>query len=97
MINVMNFDTRTVTDLIYLNSDLKEIMQNSIDEEFLLFDGDERFTEEDFAELLRPILKDHIKQFFKTELKKMDLVFLKKMINLDNINYGEIVDYLTKN
>lgn len=97
MINTMNFDTRTVTDLIYLDVNLKEKMQSSIDEEFLLFDGDERFTEDTFAELLTPILKDHVKQFIKTELKKMDLVFLKKMLDLDKVDYKEVIDYLTKN
>lgn len=93
----MNFDTRTVTDLISLNEELKKKMQTSIDEEFLLFDGDERFTEETFAQLLTPILKDHLKQFFKTELKKMDLVFIKKLLDLNNVNYKEVVDYLTIN
>jgi hypothetical protein len=93
----MNFNTRTVTDLIHLNSDLKRLMQNSIDEEFLLFDGDDRFTEETFAELLAPILKDHMKTFLKTGLKKMNLSFLKKMIDLNDVDYAEVVDYLTKN
>lgn len=93
----MNFDTRTVTDLISLSEKLKKQMQTSIDEEFLLFDGDERFTEETFAELLTPILKDQLKQFIKTDLKKMDLLFLKKMIDINKVNYKEVVDYLTKN
>jgi len=97
MINVMNFDTRTVTDLISLSEKLKKQMQTSIDEEFLLFDGDERFTEETFAELLTPILKDHLKGFIKSDLKKMDLLFLKKMIDINKVNYKEVIDYLTKN
>lgn len=93
----MNFDTRTVTDLISLSEKLKKQMHTSIDEEFLLFDGDERFTEDTFAELLTPILKDHLKEFIKSDLKKMDLIFLKKMIDLNKVNYKEVIDYLTKN
>lgn len=93
----MNFDTRTVTDIISLSEKLKKQMQTSIDEEFLLFDGDERFTEETFAELLTPILKDHLKVFIKSDLKKMDLLFLKKMIDINKVNYKEVIDYLTKN
>lgn len=93
----MKFDTRTVTDLISLDEELKKRLQDSIDEELLLFDGDERFTEENFAELMTPILKDHIKQFMKNDLKKLDLLFLKKIIDLGKIDYKELIDYLTKN
>lgn len=93
----MNFDTRTVTDLISLNEKLKNQIQTSIDEEFLLFDGDDRFTEETFAELIAPILKNHLKEFIKSDLKKMDLLFLKKMVDINKVNYKDIIDYLTKN
>lgn len=93
----MNFDTRTVMDLISLDEELKKKLHESIDEEFLLFDGDDRFTEETFAELLTPILKDHIKLFIKYELKKMNLLIIKKTINIENIDYKKLIDYLTKN
>lgn len=93
----MNFDTRTVMDLISLDEELKKKLHESIDEEFLLFDGDDRFTEETFAKLLTPILKDHIKLFIKYELKKMNLLIIKKTINIENIDYKKLIDYLTKN
>lgn len=92
----MNFDTRTVIDLIHLDDKLKYGIQTIIDEELFLFPHTDMFTDEEFVITIKPLVYDYLKKFLKTELKRMDLFFLKSMINLDTIDYKIIIDYVTK-
>lgn len=94
----MNFDTRTVIDLITLNDSLKNKLFEVIDSELLLFNysNDVERDEDEFALTIAPLLKRHIEKFFKVEFKKSDLFLIRKTINLKNVNYKQLVDNITK-
>ena len=72
-ITKMNFDTRTVIDIITLSDELKKELQSMVDNEltFLLSTSD--FTDDDFFNALHPQIKYQLKLFFKSELKSIDL------------------------
>lgn len=92
----MNFDTRTVIDLISLDNELKEKLQDTVDEELLMFESTDIFTDEEFINSITPHLKDYLKISIKKNLKLLELDFLKKMINLDNIDYKKLIEYINK-
>ncbi len=92
----MNFDTRTIIDLISLDNELKEKLQDTVDEELLVFESTDIFTDEEFINSITPHLKDYLKISIKKNLKLLELDFLKKMINLDNIDYKKLIEYINK-
>jgi hypothetical protein len=93
----MNFDTRTVRDLIYLDQSLKSDLLNCIDEELIFSSGRDFFDEDEFAEVLKPLFQDYLKNFMKKKLSKMKLNFVRSMIDLNKVDYKYLIDYLTKN
>jgi len=92
----MNFDTRTVTDLISLDSDLKDALRMVIDQEQLFSENIGQFNDDVFIESITPLLKDHLKSFLKKDIKKMELPFVNNMINLNNIDYKFLIEEITK-
>jgi len=92
----MNFDTRTVTDLISLDSDLKDALRMLIDQEQLFSENIGQFNDDVFIESITPLLKDHLKSFLKKDIKKMELPFINNMINLNNIDYKFLIEEITK-
>ena len=92
----MNFDTRTIIDIIELSSELKKELQSIVDNEltFLLSTND--FTDEDFFNVVYPQIKDELKMFFKSKLKTIDMQILKGMVNLNAVDYKHLVDHITK-
>jgi len=85
----MNFNTRTIINLIELDSDLKSKLQRIIDDEklFLLSMDDSSIDEENFIESAYPLIQDNLKRYVKIDLRGTDLSFLKGMINLNKVDY----------
>lgn len=92
----MNFDTRTIMDVINLNNDLKEsLFEIILNEQMFLGDTDE-FNDDILLQSVAPIIKSKLKQFLMVkELKKMDLDILKGTININNIDYKHLVKDVT--
>ena len=92
----MNFDTRTIIDIIELSNELKKELQSMVDDEltFLLSTND--FTDEDFVNAVHPQIKDQLKMFLKNKLKTIDMQILKGMVNLNEVDYKYLVDHITK-
>ena len=95
-IETMNFDTRTVIDVITLSDDLRKELQSMVDDEltFLLSTND--FTDDDFFNAVYPQVKDQLKMFFKSKLKTIDMPILKGMVNLNSVDYKYLIDHITK-
>jgi hypothetical protein len=95
-IETMNFDTRTVIDVITLSDDLRKELQSMVDDEltFLLSTND--FTDDDFFNAVYPQVKDQLKMFFKSRLKTIDMPILKGMVNLNSVDYKYLIDHITK-
>ena len=94
--NNMNFDTRTIIDIIELSSELKKELQSMVDNEltFLLYTND--FTDENFVNDVHPRIKNELKKFLKSKLKIIDMQILKGMVNLNQVDYKYLVDHITK-
>lgn len=92
----MNFDTRTILDLIKLDSDFKKVLHSIIDGEQLFSENIGQFNSDIFIESITPLLKDHINIFLKTELKNMNLYLIKNIININNIDYKILIEEVTK-
>jgi hypothetical protein len=92
----MNFDTRTVIDLINLNNEFKESLFEIILEEQSMIDSTDEFRDKIFIETVTPIIKSRIKDFlFRKELTKMNLGILKGTINLNNVDYKHLIEDVT--
>lgn len=92
----MNFDTRTVIDLISLDSDLQNKLRMTIDEEQLFSENIGHFNDDVFIESITPLLKDHLKSFMKKDVKKMELPFINNLVNLNIIDYKHLIEEITK-
>jgi len=92
----MNFDTRTVLDLIRLHNDFSKTLRSIIDGEQLFSENIGQFNSDVFIESITPLLKDNIKIFIKKELKNMNLYHIKDIINLNNVDYKILIEEVTK-
>lgn len=96
----MNFDTRTVLDLIHLDNQLRDnILSILIEEEQLLNNNSKKKSAKspniktDFSyESAFPLIHDCIKSFLRKDLKRIELSILKGSIDLNNVSYQEVVD-----
>jgi len=85
----MNFNTRTIIDLITLDDDLKDKLNRIVDDEklFLLSMGDSSIDEAEFIASVSPLIHDNLKRYVKLDLRSTDLSFLKGIINLNKVDY----------
>ena len=99
----MNFDTRTVIDLIKLNEKLKDSMILILEEEKSFTEKigkNEKvdkymFTSDSFLETIIPQMKDCLKTFLKKDLTSMGLSVIRGMVNINNVDYSNVVKVLT--
>ena len=100
---LMNFDTRTIIDLIKLNDNLKNDMLLILEEERSLIKktnhkkivDDNTIKSDIFFENTIPQLKDCLKSFLKSGLNGMNLLILRGIININNVDYLNVVTVLT--
>jgi len=93
----MNFDTRTIIDLIELNLDIANDIRKTIKEEQKFSEKIHQYDYDIFVDSISSLLKDIIKCFLKKNLKDIDLSILKNMITIDNIDYKIFVNEIQKN
>lgn len=94
----MNFNTRTIVDLINIDTDLKNKLNRIIDDErmFLLSMDDTSIDETDFIITISPIIHENLKRYVKIDLRSTDLSFLKGMINLNEVDYKMVFESITQ-
>lgn len=103
-INTINFDTRTINDLIHLDEDLKFEINSIIQEEEFISKkntinsilNDYEFITDDILDAVLPDIKDCLKSFMKKNLNKIELSVLKGVVNLNNVDYRYIVNVSIK-
>jgi hypothetical protein len=92
----MNFDTRTVLDIISLNEKLKETLFEIVLTEQESLDDIDQFNEDVLLNSATPIIKNKLKDFlFRKELTDMGLGILKGTININNIDYKSLIREVT--
>lgn len=94
----MNFNTRTIINLIELDSDLKSKLNRIIDDErlFVLSMDDASIDEANFIITIYPIIHENLKRYVKIDLRGTDLSFLKGMINLNAVDYKTVFESITQ-
>jgi len=94
----MNFNTRTIVDLINFDTDLKNKLNIIIDDErlFLLSMNDTSLDATDFIITISPIIHDTLKRYVKIDLRGTDLSFLNGMINLNAVDYKMVFESITQ-
>jgi hypothetical protein len=93
----MNFDTRTIIDLIKFDQELLEDLRYTIAEEQRFSENIEQYDYDVFVDSVSPLLKDIIKSFMKNKLKDIGLPILKGMVSIENIDYKIFVNEIQKN
>jgi len=96
IVHTMNFDTRTVMDIIELNDDLKDELFEIVFQEQIFFEKNHRLNADEFSKLVTPLIKDTLKKFFKKGLTAMNLSVLKGTININNVDYTYLVNEVAK-
>jgi hypothetical protein len=92
----MNFDTRLILDIFILDSKLKEDIQNIVEEEQLFSDIIGRVDSDYFLDSVSPLIKDKLKEYVKRDIKKLDIPFVKSLINITNVDYRIIIDNVSE-
>ena len=94
----MNFNTRTILNLIELDSDLKSKLNRIIDDErlFVLSMDDASIDEANFIITIYPIIHETLKRYVKIDLRGTDLSFLNGMINLNEVDYKMVFESITQ-
>ena len=96
IIHTMNFDTRTVMDIIELNDELKDEIFEIIFQEHLFSEKHDMLNANKFSDAISPLIKDSLKKFFKRGLTAMGLSVLKGTININNVDYDYLVNEVSK-
>ncbi len=92
----MNFDTRTIIDIISLNAELKESLFEIVLTEQESLEDQDQFNEDVLLNSAVPVIKNRLKDFlFRKELTNMELGILKGLININNIDYKFLIREVT--
>lgn len=92
----MNFDTRTILDIIVIDPDLEIVLNILIDAEKILWLNSGKIVEKDFVRSVIPLIKDELRFYMATRLRPLNLEFIKKLVNLDNVDYFQLIPAITK-
>jgi hypothetical protein len=92
----MNFDTRTVLDLMILDPDLERNISAIVDGEKFIWASSGKTSQNDFVRSVIPLVKDELKFYMTTRLYRMKMSFLKKLIDLDKVDYYHLIPAVAK-
>lgn len=92
----MNFDTRTVLDVILLDPNLEDVLAALIDAEKILWTKSGNTSENEFVRSIIPLVKDEINFYVKTRMYRQNLGFLSTIINLDKVDYYHLIPAVAK-
>jgi hypothetical protein len=92
----MNFDTRTVLDLMILDPELELNISAIVDGEKYLWVSSGKTSENDFVRSVIPLVKDELAFYMKNRLYRLKMTFLKKMIDLNKVDYYHLIPAVAK-
>jgi hypothetical protein len=92
----MNFDTRTVLDLMILDPDLERNIAAIVDGEKVIWTKNGNTSQNDFVRSVIPFVKDELKFYMTTRLYRIKMSFLKKLIDLDKVDYYHLIPAVAK-
>lgn len=92
----MNFDTRTVLDLMIIDPDLERNVSAIVDGEKFLWTSSGKTSQNEFVKSVIPLVKDELQFYMKTRLYRIKMTFLKNMVNLENVDYFHLIPAVSK-
>jgi hypothetical protein len=92
----MSFDTRTVLDLMILDPELELNISAIVDGEKYLWVSSGKTSENDFVRSVIPLVKDELAFYMKNRLYRLKMTFLKKMIDLNKVDYYHLIPAVAK-
>jgi hypothetical protein len=92
----MNFDTRTIIDMVNLNEDFLDDIKRIIHEESILSEKIGQYDYDIFVDSLKPTLKSELNLFLKKKLSQINLPILKGLIDINKIDYSIFVNEIQK-
>jgi len=92
----MNFDTRTILDIILLDQNLEAVLTALVDGEKVLWVKSGKTSENEFVHSVVPLVKDELRFYMKHKIHKMKLGFLKKLVDLDKVDYFQLIPAVAK-
>lgn len=93
----MNFDTRTVLDVILLDPSLEDILTALVDAEKVLWINSGKTSENEFVRSVIPLVKDELKFYMKTRIHRtLKMGFLKNLVDLDKVDYYHLIPAVAK-
>jgi len=92
----MNFDTRTTLDIILLDQGLESVLTALVDAEKIIWVKSGKTSENEFVRFVIPIVKDELRFYMRHRLHKIKLGFLKKFVDLDKVDYYQLIPAVAK-
>lgn len=92
----MNFDTRTILDILSLDKKLAKEMEDMILEEKKLWTKSGKTSNNEFVKSIAPVIKDTIKISMSNSLNSLKLPHISKYIDYDNVDYFQLIPALAK-
>lgn len=92
----MNFDTRTVLDLMILDPDLERNVSAIVDGEKFLWTLSGKTSQNEFVRSVIPIVKDELNFYMKTRLYRIKMESLKNLIDLEKVDYYHLIPAVVK-
>lgn len=92
----MNFDTRTMLDIILLDESLESILTALVDAEKVIWIKSGKTSENEFVRFVIPVVKDELSFYMKHRLHKIRMGFLRKLVDLDKVDYYQLIPAVAK-
>jgi hypothetical protein len=83
-------------DLFILDPDLEIVISALVEGEKILWDDLNNTSQNDFVRSVIPLVKDELKFYMKTRVHRLKLGFLKKMVDLDKVDYYHLIPAVAK-
>lgn len=92
----MNFDTKIILDILYLDDALVKEIEDMILEERSLWDRLGKVSNNDFVKSIVPLIKDSIRIGILKSLNSLRLSHISKYINYNNVDYFQLIPIIAK-
>lgn len=92
----MNFDTRTVLDILYLDDEFAKELESMVLEEHKLWIKAGKNSNNDFVKSIAPLIQDSIRMRMVQSLKSLELSHLLTYIDYINVDYFQLIPAIAK-
>lgn len=92
----MNFDTRTILDIISLDAALAKDLEDLIVDEKKIYKKTGKSSNNNFVTSIIPLIKSELKIRVLTALEQLKLASISKYIDYEKVDYYQLIPALAK-